>query len=204
MWAKAMELEYKVMGYANKSIYYKYTTIFSFLIVIETCTFLRLIYPGIASILNATPEIRREIMGGRRVKFNPYRTPIVNTFLLLYMSVSANWSLRKVNRGSISGAMLWLRIAFLMSTRFLVNQYMEFTALLVLKFQDSVFSCSMMSVLGLHGSHVFVAWVWIIYNWSMAAKGCMTLGGSPRYANIVTYIHFTDVVWFGVIGIYYV
>lgn len=157
VWVCSMELEYKKLGYMTKSVHYKYVTAFTYFIVIETCTFLRLIYPGVASIVNATAEVRGEVMGGDGVKFNPYRTPMVNTFLLLYISVSANWSLRMILGRNIRRATVWLRGSFVISTGFLVNQYLEFSALLTTKFQDSVYSCSIMSVLGLHRSHVFIA-----------------------------------------------
>lgn len=38
----------------------------------------------------------------------------------------------------------------------------------------------------------------------MLIGGCVSLGRSPGYVNMVTYIHFTDAVWVGVMGIFYV
>ncbi len=94
-------------------------------------------------------------------------------------------------------------MANLISSGFLLNQYWEFSALMTMKFSDSVYSCRTMSVLGLHRSHVFFAWLWIRYNISMRVQRKIRPTYNPGYVNMVTYIHFTDAVWVRVIGLFY-
>lgn len=154
-----MELEYFVLRYITRSVHHIYLTAFSYLIVIELCTFFRLMYPFIATILNPPGDIGMDVCGAGRVKPNPFRTPLINTLLLVYISTAANWTVRKVNMRKVRGGIVFLIGAMIMATGFLFNQFNEFRALLTMKFSDSIFSCRMMSVLGLHGSHVAFAWL---------------------------------------------
>merc|ERR1712168_56368 len=116
----------------------------------------------------------------------------INTVLLLYISASCNWSLRKVNKGNIRGRILWLRSRFVRAGLFLHNQLKEFRGLISIKFSDRVYACGFISVLRLHRSHVAVAWVWIGYNIMKLKKREINTRYNPRYVNIVTYVHFTD------------
>ena len=77
---------------------------------------------------------------------------------------------------------------------FLYNQVKEFRRLIPIKFSDSVYACGFISVLRLHRSHVAVAWLWIRYNIVKLFKREVNIRYNPRYVNIVTYVHFTDLV----------
>ncbi len=74
----------------TRSVHHTYLTAFSFLIVIETCTFLGLIYPYVASILNPSAELGGEIIRGGGIKIDPFQIPLTNTLMLMYISVAAN------------------------------------------------------------------------------------------------------------------
>merc|ERR1712042_399321 len=103
---KSLELEYRVIGYITKRRHQLYVTAFSYVILVESFTFARVIYPFVASMINPSAEIRLERGGAEIVWMNPYRTPLINTVLLLYISASCNWSLRKVNTGNIRRRMV--------------------------------------------------------------------------------------------------
>lgn len=59
---------------------------------------------------------------------------------------------------NIGRRIVWLRSRFVRARVFLKNQVSEFGGLIPMKFSDSVYACRFISVLGLHGSHVRVAW----------------------------------------------
>lgn len=90
MWIKSMELEYRRLRYITKGRHQIYVTAFSYVILIESFTFARVMYPFVASMMNPTAEMRLEIRGAGRVWISPYRTPLINTVLLLYISASCN------------------------------------------------------------------------------------------------------------------
>lgn len=95
-----------MLRYITKRGHQIYVTAFSYVILVETCTFARVIYPFVASIINPSAEIRLEVRGAGRKWINPYRTPMINTVLLLYMSASCNWSLRKIKTRNIGGGIV--------------------------------------------------------------------------------------------------
>jgi len=106
IWIKSMELEYGRLRYITKRGHQIYVTAFSYVILIESFTFARVMYPFVASIINPTAEMGLEIRGARGVWMSPYRTPLINTVLLLYISASCNLALRKVNTRNIRRGIL--------------------------------------------------------------------------------------------------
>lgn len=85
-----MELEYRGIRYITKRGHQMYVTAFSYVILIESFTFAGVIYPFVASVINPSAEMRLNIRGARIVWMSPYRTPLINTVLLLYISASCN------------------------------------------------------------------------------------------------------------------
>jgi len=63
VWVKSIELEYGTIGYITKRVHQIYVTAFSYVILIESFTFARVMYPFVASMINPTAEMRREVRG---------------------------------------------------------------------------------------------------------------------------------------------
>jgi len=61
MWVKSMELEYGTLRYITKRVHQMYVTAFSYVILIESFTFARVMYPFVASMINPTAEIGGEV-----------------------------------------------------------------------------------------------------------------------------------------------
>lgn len=62
-----MELEYGGIRYITKRGHQIYVTAFSYVILIESFTFARVMYPFVASVMNPSAEIRMEIRRARIV-----------------------------------------------------------------------------------------------------------------------------------------
>ena len=121
----------------------------------------------------------------------------VTTFVLLMSSLAMVLALSYVQRGSKSGARLWLAATAILGLIFLGGQYYEFSHFVHegLGLSRNLFSSTFFILTGTHGAHVAIGVIWLSTLLLQSFRGRL----GPEKAEIVEvaglYWHFVDVVW---------
>lgn len=129
----------------------------------------------------------------------------VNTFVLIlssYFVVRALEALRA--KGSVSGLRNNLLLVLLLGAVFLGGQAFEWITL----FNEgtgitTAFGTPFFTVTGIHGTHVFVGLLWVVYLLLLIRKGAFS---KERYQGVEVfglYWHFVDVVWIVLFTLFY-
>jgi cytochrome c oxidase subunit 3 len=118
----------------------------------------------------------------------------VNTCILVTSSFTMHWALTSIKRGNRAGLRAGLALTFFMGLTFLLTQIAEYSRI-GFSPSDNAFATIFFSLTGLHGMHVFVGLMLLLFATMRAFRGHF----SPEHHLGVElpgiYWHFVDVMW---------
>jgi cytochrome c oxidase subunit 3 len=118
----------------------------------------------------------------------------INTAILVTSSFTMHWSLTSIKRGNRAGMKAGLVLTFAMGLTFLFTQIAEYSRIGFAP-SDNAFATVFFSLTGLHGMHVFVGLMLLLFATIRAFRGHFT----PEHHHGVEipgiYWHFVDVMW---------
>jgi cytochrome c oxidase subunit 3 len=118
----------------------------------------------------------------------------INTAILVTSSFTMHWALTSIKRGNRAGMKAGLVLTFAMGLTFLLTQIAEYSRIGFAP-SDNAFATVFFSLTGLHGMHVFVGLMLLLFATIRAFRGHFT----PEHHHGVEipgiYWHFVDVMW---------
>ena len=122
---------------------------------------------------------------------------LVETFLLLFSSITYGMAMIAMNKGKVGGVNTWLFLTFLFGLGFVAMEIYEFHHLIAEGFgpDRSAFLSSFFALVGTHGLHVTSGLIWIIVLMIQVSKFGLTATNKTRLMCLRLIWHFLDVVW---------
>ena len=130
---------------------------------------------------------------------------LINTYLLLTSSFAVVLALVAAKRNSRKGVVASLGATFLLGVGFLVNKAIEWQELFHegLTFSSGIRTSTFYLTTGLHGAHVLVGLLFILYMLVRAWRGAYLDDERPiEYFGL--YWHFVDIVWLFLFPLFYI
>ncbi|WP_101298302.1 cbb3-type cytochrome c oxidase subunit I [Halegenticoccus soli] len=130
---------------------------------------------------------------------------LVNTYLLLTSSFSVVLALVAAEKGSRYGLLAGLTATLVLGVGFLANKAIEWNELFHegLTLSSSVETSTFYLTTGLHGAHVLVGLLIVLYMMGRAARGAYLDDERPvEYFGL--YWHFVDIVWLFLFPLFYI
>ena len=130
---------------------------------------------------------------------------LVETFALLFSSITYGFAMIGAQRGNKQVTLLWLAVTFILGAVFIGMEVNEFSHLIHEGFgpQRSAFLTAFFSLVGMHGLHVTAGLIWM----AVLMLEVMNNGLQPRTVTRVgclsLFWHFLDVVWICVFTVVY-
>jgi len=130
---------------------------------------------------------------------------LVETFLLLFSSITFGFSMLAMHKGNKSGVMTWLFITFLFGLGFIGMELNEFHKLIEEGYgpQRSGFLSAFFTLVGTHGLHVSSGLLWMAVMMAQISKYGLTATNQTRMSCLSLFWHFLDVVWICVFTVVY-
>ncbi|WP_368912577.1 cytochrome o ubiquinol oxidase subunit III [Proteus mirabilis] len=130
---------------------------------------------------------------------------LVETFLLLFSSITFGFAMLSMNKGSVSQVNLWLFVTFLFGLGFVVMEVYEFHELIAEGYgpNRSAFLSAFFALVSTHGLHVTAGLVWIIIMMIQVSRRGLTDVNRTRLSCLSLFWHFLDVVWICVFTVVY-
>ncbi len=130
---------------------------------------------------------------------------LVETFLLLFSSITFGFATLSMNKGSVSQVNLWLFVTFLFGLGFVVMEVYEFHELIAEGYgpDRSAFLSAFFALVSTHGLHVTAGLVWIIIMMIQVSRRGLTDVNRTRLSCLSLFWHFLDVVWICVFTVVY-
>ena len=159
-----------------------------------------------AGLFAAFAVLRGEVAGGPSAKeLFELNYVLVETFILLFSSITYGMAMISLQNRSLSRVQVWLGITFLLGAAFMAMEINEFHHLIAEGAGPgrSAFLSSFFTLVGTHGLHVASGMLWmIVLMWQLSKKG-ITPTLSKRLTCLSLFWHFLDVVWIGVFTVVY-
>ena len=133
--------------------------------------------------------------------------PVLGTICLLSSSLTVALGARRLARGNIRGAGLWLLLTIVLGAIFLGETAREWYRLIYrdgLTIGTNLFGSTFYPLVGLHASHVIVGLVMLGLCCVFAATGALRVAHAERVEMVSWYWHFVDGVWVVVLTVVYV
>jgi len=130
---------------------------------------------------------------------------LVETFLLLFSSITYGMAMIAMNKGKVGGVNTWLFLTFLFGLGFVAMEIYEYHHLIAEGFgpDRSAFLSSFFALVGTHGLHVTSGLIWIIVMMIQVSKFGLTATNKTRLMCLSLFWHFLDVVWICVFTVVY-
>src|SRR5438477_4273906 len=127
----------------------------------------------------------------------------INTAILVTSSFTMQWGLTSIKRGNRAGLQAGLLLTFLMGLTFLLTQIREYSRLGFAP-SDQAFGTIFYCLTGLHGAHVFVGLMLLLFATIRAFRGHYTPDAHQGVEIPGIYWHFVDVMWIVVYSTVYI
>ncbi|RJF54767.1 cytochrome o ubiquinol oxidase subunit III [Serratia inhibens] len=130
---------------------------------------------------------------------------LVETFLLLFSSITYGMAMIGMNKGKVGSVNTWLFLTFLFGLGFVAMEIYEFHHLIAEGFgpDRSAFLSGFFALVATHGLHVSTGLVWIIIMMIQVSKRGLTSTNKTRLMCLSLFWHFLDVVWICVFTVVY-
>ncbi|MBB4126509.1 cytochrome o ubiquinol oxidase subunit 3 [Xanthomonas translucens] len=130
---------------------------------------------------------------------------LVETFLLLFSSLSFGLAMISAHKRSLGGLYGWLAVTAALGLGFLGMEIYEFHHLIEEGAGPgrSAFLSAFFTLVGTHGLHVASGLLWMAVLVIQIAKNGLTPRNATRLACLSLFWHFLDVIWIGVFTIVY-
>jgi len=133
------------------------------------------------------------------------RFVLVETFLLLFSSLTFGFAVLSAGKRHMAGLYGWLAVTALFGLGFLAMEIYEFNHLIHEGAGPgrSAFLSAFFTLVGTHGLHVASGLLWMAVLVIQIAKNGLTARNSTRLACLSLFWHFLDIIWIGVFTIVY-
>ncbi|NHB97126.1 cytochrome o ubiquinol oxidase subunit III [Photorhabdus stackebrandtii] len=130
---------------------------------------------------------------------------LVETFLLLFSSITYGFAMLGMNKGKIGQVNTWLGMTFLFGLGFVAMELYEFHHLIAEGYgpDRSAFLSGFFALVATHGIHVTCGLVWIIIMMIQVTRRGLTDVNKTRLNCLSLFWHFLDVVWICVFTVVY-
>ncbi|CPR13910.1 Cytochrome O ubiquinol oxidase subunit III [Brenneria goodwinii] len=130
---------------------------------------------------------------------------LVETFALLFSSITYGMAMIAMNKGNKSQVNVWLGLTFLFGLAFIAMEIYEFHHLIAEGFgpDRSAFLSAFFALVGTHGIHVTSGLIWIIIMMVLVSSRGLTAVNKTRLMCLSLFWHFLDVVWICVFTVVY-
>ncbi|HCH50133.1 cytochrome o ubiquinol oxidase subunit III [Escherichia coli] len=130
---------------------------------------------------------------------------LVETFLLLFSSITFGFAMLSMNKGSVSRVNLWLFVTFLFGLGFVIMEVYEFHELIAEGYgpDRSAFLSAFFALVSTHGLHVTAGLIWIVIMMIQVSRRGLTEVNRTRLSCLSLFWHFLDVVWICVFTVVY-
>ncbi|OAX56178.1 cytochrome o ubiquinol oxidase subunit III [Xanthomonas graminis] len=130
---------------------------------------------------------------------------LVETFLLLFSSLSFGLAMISAHKRSVGGLYAWLAVTAALGLGFLGMEIYEFHHLIEEGAGPgrSAFLSAFFTLVGTHGLHVASGLLWMTVLVIQIAKNGLTPRTTTRLACLSLFWHFLDVIWIGVFTLVY-
>ncbi|KAA9000075.1 cytochrome o ubiquinol oxidase subunit III [Affinibrenneria salicis] len=130
---------------------------------------------------------------------------LVETFVLLFSSITYGMAMIAMNKGLTSQVNRWLGLTFLFGLTFIAMEIYEFHHLIVQGHgpDHSAFLSAFFALVGTHGLHVTGGLIWILIMMIQVARRGLTATNKTRLMCLSLFWHFLDVVWICVFTVVY-
>ncbi|QCR36906.1 cytochrome o ubiquinol oxidase subunit III [Nissabacter sp. SGAir0207] len=130
---------------------------------------------------------------------------LVETFCLLFSSITYGMAMLAMNKGNKAGVNTWLGLTFLFGLAFICMEIYEFHHLIAEGFgpDRSAFLSAFFTLVGTHGLHVTTGLIWILTMMVQVKSRGLTSVNKTRLMCLSLFWHFLDVVWICVFTVVY-
>ncbi|RMX07863.1 cytochrome o ubiquinol oxidase subunit III [Corticibacter populi] len=130
---------------------------------------------------------------------------LVNTFMLLFSSITFGFAMLRSYKGDTKGTIAWLLVTALFGLAFLCIELYEFNHLIHLGAtpQRSAFLSAFFTLVGTHGLHVTFGIIWLIVLVFQIRKHGLIEANGRRLMCLSMFWHFLDVIWIAVFSYVY-
>jgi len=133
------------------------------------------------------------------------RFVLVETFLLLFSSLTFGFAMISAGKRNMTGLYAWLAVTALFGLGFLAMELYEFNHLIHEGAGPgrSAFLSAFFTLVSTHGLHVTSGLLWMLVLVIQIAKNGLTPRNTTRLACLSLFWHFLDIIWIGVFTIVY-
>lgn len=124
----------------------------------------------------------------------PLLFPLYNTCLLLLSGITVTWLHKAILLGSYKGSIDSFLVTIFLGLFFFILQMLEYYES-PFNFNSSVYGCVFFMLTGLHGFHVVVGILCLIFSYLRLLRNQFTRGHHNGLIFAIWYWHFVDVVW---------
>ncbi|MEM1412757.1 MAG: cytochrome o ubiquinol oxidase subunit III [Pseudomonadota bacterium] len=130
---------------------------------------------------------------------------LVATFLLLLSSITFGFAVLRMHARDLRGMTLWLVVTGLFGLGFLYLEIREFSHLISIGATPSAsaFLSSFFVLVGTHGLHVTVGFIWLCVLIAQLHWKGLTPANERRVLCLSLFWHFLDLIWIGVFSFVY-
>ncbi|RCL03656.1 MAG: cytochrome o ubiquinol oxidase subunit III [Candidatus Tokpelaia sp. JSC161] len=130
---------------------------------------------------------------------------MVETFVLLFSSISYGFSVIQMHRNSLFGTRIWMAVTFLLGLLFILMELYEFNHLLNegATPQVSAYWSAFFILIGTHGIHVTSGLIWMICMFVHLSWRGLCAENKMRLTCLSLFWHFLDIIWIGVFTVVY-
>lgn len=130
---------------------------------------------------------------------------LVETFCLLFSSITYGFAMQGMNKGNKAAVNGWLFLTFLFGLGFIGMELYEFHHLIAEGYgpQRSGFLSGFFALVATHGLHVTCGLIWILTMMVQVSRRGLTEVNKTRLMCLSLFWHFLDVVWICVFTVVY-
>ncbi|MFC3394787.1 cytochrome o ubiquinol oxidase subunit III [Brenneria rubrifaciens] len=130
---------------------------------------------------------------------------LVETFALLFSSITYGMAMLAMNKGNKSQVITWLGLTFMFGLAFIAMEIYEFYHLIAEGYgpDRSAFLSAFFALVGTHGIHVTAGLIWLAVMMIQVSKRGLTATNKTRLMCLSLFWHFLDVVWICVFTVVY-
>jgi cytochrome o ubiquinol oxidase subunit 3 len=130
---------------------------------------------------------------------------LVETFALLFSSITYGFAMISGHKGNKAGLLGWLAVTFLFGATFIGMELHEFGSLIAEGHgpDKSAFLSGFFALVGMHGLHVTAGLLWMAVMMLEVIKSGLTGRAMTRLNCLSMFWHFLDIVWICVFTVVY-